>query len=319
MNHPLIKPYQHLFEKYDPALDTSIDPSDMSPSMGVFLMEVVSHGNLVLLKDISEKFQHAPDVQRFETSWSMSATMLAALEEKSDVLGYLMKDVVFNYSRSGGCLQLLNALTLKSDLSHFDQIFQSISDKKFSLYPTSGHGTGGFVYNLVGRNERLRLEHVCQMYPSLLENAEILNQSGVYACCYHSTDTLQYLMQYPYDGYNWTLWLVGAADSYSLSANTECANMILDAVPQKEKVHFFNQLMERLERGGKNQYIPFMDVIIPYMLELPTRAQKELLTNLKLQQNTFATTACDALKNQRLKQKISKKITTSPPTRAKKM
>ena len=319
MNHPLITPYQNLFKKYDPALDTRIDPNDMSPSMEVFLMEVVRHGNLVLLKDIFEKLEHTQSFKHLRTHWPSAAAMLATLEEKTDVLAYLMKDVVITHDRSGGCLQLLNILTLKNDLSHFDRIFQSISDKDYDLYLTSGMGTGGFVYNLIGRNERLRLERVHQSYPSLIESAEIISQSGVYACCFNSTETLNYFMQHPYNTYNWTLWLMGAADSYSISANTECANMILEAVPQKEKVKFFNQLMERLFASAKPGYLPFMDVVIPYMLELPPRAQKELLTDLKLQKSRFATAACDALENQRLKQKISKNITTSHTARAKKM
>lgn len=321
MSHPFIEPYQKVFEKYDPALDTCIDESDMSAALAVFMVDVVSHGNTVLLNDLFEKLDKNPSMKGVHIYWSSSATMLATLEHKSDVLMYLMENVTTNYDRNSGALQLLKNLTFKEDLSHFDRIFQSISDKKYNLSTNSVLGTATFVYNLIARNEKQRLERVCNTYPSLLENAEILNQSGVYACYFNSADTLNYLLQKPYEVNNWTLWLMGAADSFSLDPNTDCAFALLDAVPEDKKTDFFIQFIERLEVSGKDVYLPFLHVVAPSMLQLPLADQSKIVSRIKKHstQGVFVQTCVDMLESHRLKDEITKHVTQISPSRTKKI
>lgn len=317
--HPSIAPYQEIFQKYNLKEDTSIDVADIDVSIEMFLTEVARHNNLPLLKDIIEKSKKNTTTKNCLQQWLRGATTAAILEKNTEMLLYLMETEVKVHDRSAGCLQLLRSLTLKDDLTDFDRVFNQIAAHKWKLYPTTTLGSAHFFFNLIGRNEIERVKHVCQHYVVFEKDQDILNQSGVYACYYNSEDTLKYLLQQPYETHNWTMWLMGAADSFAVCPNTTCTDMLLDAVPSYEKINFFTQVVERLQRTDK-RYLPFLGVVLKHMLDLSLSDQKELLCELKYQNDgVFVHECSQALSSNLLNKKISKNLTHSEKSRTKKM
>lgn len=318
--HPSIAPYHAIFQKYNPKNDVSIDAADLDPSIEVFVTEVARHNNQVLLKDIIEKAEQTPTTKNYLQQWLRGATTAAILEKNTDMLLYLLETEMKVHDRSAGCLQLLRSLSLKDDLSDFDQIFDQIADHQWKLYPTTTLGSADFFFNLIGRNDIERVKHVCHRYPLFANDPHILNQSGVYACCYNSEETLKYLLEQPYETHNWTLWLMGSADTFTISSNTTCADLLLNAVPRYEKVNFFTQVVERLQRTDKKEYLPFLDVVLGHMLNLSLNNQKELLDELKYQDTgVFVEQCSQALSSNLLNQKISRQIGCKSHTKTKKM
>lgn len=319
MTHPSIAPYQAIFQKYNPKDDVSIDAADLDPWIEVFVTEVARHNNLVLLKDIIEKAKQNDTMKNFLGQWLRGATTAALLENNTDMLVYLLETEMKVHDRSAGSLQLLRVLSLKEDLNDFDRMFDQIADHKWKLYPTSSLGSADFFFNLISRNEIQRIKHVCQRYPLFIENDHILNSSGVYACCYNSEDTLKYLLEQPYETHNWTLWLMGSADAFVLSSNTICADMLLKAIPMYEEVDFFTQMVERLQRTDKKEYLPFLDVVMGHVLNLSLSDQNSLLHEIKYLNGAFVDQYCQVLESNILNHKISQNVAVSNQTKSKKM
>lgn len=319
--HPAIASYQTIFQKYDPKTDVSIDASDIDTSIEVFVTEVAQHNNLALLKDIVEKSREITGIKNYVGQWLRGVTVAAILDKNTDVLLYLLETDVKSHDRSAGCLQLLRSLSLKEDLTDFDQIFDQIANHSWKLFPTTTLGSSDFFLNLIARNEIARVKHVCQRYPMFVEDHHILNQTGVYACCHNSVDTLKYLLQQPYNVYNWTLWLVGSADAFTLSPQTTCADMLLNSIPDNEKVNFYAEFVERLQRVDKHEYLPFVaGVVIPHTLSLPLKQQKLLLNEMTYKTaGDFTAGISESLRSNLLKQKISKNLIVSEKSRTKKM
>lgn len=319
--HPSIAPYQAIFQKYNPKEDTSIEAADIDASIEVFVTEVGRNNNLELLKDIVEKSKEITPIKNFVWHWLRGITVAAILDKNTDVLLYLLETKVESHDRSAGCLQLLRSLTLKENLTDFDRVFDQIANHNWKLFPTSTLGSSDFFFNLIARNEIARVKYVCQRYPMFVEDPHILNQTGVYACCYNSVDTLNYLLQQPYDVYKWSLWLVGAADAFSVFPNTVCADMLLKAVPVNENVNFYAEFMERLQRSEKHEYLSFVGgVVIPHMLSMPLKQQRLLLNEIKYKTaGDFSREFSEALRSNLLKNKISRNLTLSEKSRAKKM
>ena len=317
--HPAIAPYQVIFQKYNPSTDASIDAEDLSAIMEVFVTEVALHNNLALLKDIVEKAKQNESMKNSVHQWLRGATTAALLENNTDMLVYLLETEMKVHDRSAGSLQLLRSLTLKDDLSDFDRMFDQIADHKWKLYPTSSLGSADFFFNLISRNEIERVIHVRQRYPLFIENDHVLNSSGVYACCYNSEDTLKYLLEQPYDAHNWTLWLMGSADAFVLSPNTLCADMLLKAIPMYEEVDFFTQMVERLQRTDKKEYLPFLDVVLGHVLNLSLSDQNSLLCEIKYLDGAFVDQCFQVLESNILNHKISKTVQPVTHTKIKKM
>lgn len=319
--HPSIAPYQAIFKKYNPKEDTSIEASDMDTSIELFVTEVGRHNNLALLKDIIEKSREITAIKNCVGQWLRGVAVAALLDKNTDVLLYLLETDVKSHDRSAGCLQLLRSLSLKEDLADFDRVFDQIANHGWKLFPTTTLGSADFFLNLIARNEIERVKHVCQRYPMFVEDHHILNQTGVYACCHNSVDTLKYLLQKPYNVYNWTLWLVGSADAFTISPHKTCADMLLNAIPDNEKVNFYAEFVERLQRVDKHEYLPFVGgVVIPHMLSLPLKQQKLLLNEMKYKTaGDFNVEFSASLSSNLLKEKISKNLSLSEKSRAKKM
>lgn len=317
--HPVIAPYQTIFQKYNPSTDTSIEAKDISAIMEVFVTEVALHNNLALLKDIVEKAKQNESMKNSVHQWLRGVTVAAILNNHTDMLVYLLETEMKVHDRSAGSLQLLRALSLKDDLTDFDRMFDQIADHKWKLYPTSSLGSADFFFNLIARNEIQRIKHVCQRYPLFIENDHILNSSGVYACCYNSEDTLKYLLEQPYECHNWTLWLMGSADALVLSPNTLCADMLLKAIPMYEEVDFFTQMVERLQRTDKKEYLPFLDVVLGHVLNLSLSDQNSLLGEIKYLDGAFVDQCCQVLESNILNHKISKTVQPVTHTKTKKM
>lgn len=318
--HPVIAPYQSIFQKYNPSKDTSIAATDIDPSIEVFVTEVARHNNLVLLKDIIEKAKQNDTMKNYLEQWLRGATTAALLEKNSDMLVYLLETEMKVHDRSAGSLQLLRVLSLKEDLSDFDRIFNQVANHKWKLYPTSTLGNADFFFNLISRNEIQRVKQVCERYPLFVENDHVLNSGGVYACCYNSEDTLKYLLEQPYEIHNWTLWLMGSADAFVLSPNTICADMLLNAIPMCEEVDFFTQMVERLQRTEKKEYLPFLDVVLGHIVNLSLSDQKSLLHEMKfINSGVFVDQCCQVLESNILNHKISQNVSVSTQTKSKKM
>lgn len=319
--HPAIASYQTIFQKYDPRTDASIDASDIDTSIEVFVTEAARHNNLALLKDIVEKSREITAVKNYVGQWLRGVTVAAILDKNTDVLLYLLETDVKSHDRSAGCLQLLRSLSLKEDLTDFDRMFDQIANHSWKLFPTATLGSSDFFLNLIARNEIARVKHVCQRYPLFVEDHHILNQTGVYACCHNSVDTLKYLLQQPYNVYNWTLWLVGSADAFTISPQTTCADMLLNSIPDNEKVNFYAELVERLQRVDKHEYLPFVaGVVIPHVLSLPLKQQKLLLNEMRYKTaGDFTAEISESVRGNLLKEKISKNLIVSQKSRTKKM
>lgn len=318
--HPVIAPYQVIFQKYDPSTDVSIAAADIDPSIEVFVTEAALHNNLALLKDIVEKAEQNESIKNSVHQWLRGVTVAAILNNHTDMLLYLLGTEIKVHDRSAGSLQLLRSLTLKDDLTDFDRVFDQIADHKWKLYPTSTLGSADFFLNLISRNEIERVKYVCHRYPLFVENEHILNSTGVYACFYNSEDTLNYLLEQPYDTYNWTLWLMGAADAFTTSSNTTCADIILNAIPTCEEVNFFAQMVERLQRTDKKEYLPFFEVVLGHMLNLSLSDQKALLTEMKcLNPGMFVDECYQVLESNILNHKISNTVQPVTHTKTKKI
>jgi len=86
-----------------------------------------------------------------------------------------------------------------------------------------------------------------------------------------------------------------------------------------EEVDFFTQMVERLQRTDKKEYLPFLDVVLGHVLNLSLSDQNSLLGEIKYLDGAFVDQCCQVLESNILNHKISKTVQPVTHTKTKKM